>query len=94
MEVTSDLLVSLAGIAGVFVGFGALVALTENNEARIEELHLVRNVVVVGLLTLVAALLPVAIGAFGVGDRALWGWAAGATGCSPESRRSIRPGSS
>ena len=77
MDPTFDLLVSLAGIAGVFVGFGALVVLTEDNDTVIAELHMTRSVVAVGLLTMVGALVPIGIGMFGVAEATLWRWASG-----------------
>ena len=73
MDSIYDILVGLAGIAGVFVGFGALVVLSEDDRAKIAEMHMVRSVVAIGLLTLVGALVPVALSAFGLGERWLWG---------------------
>ena len=52
--------------------------LSEHNDAAASEVHMVRSVVTIGLLTLVSALVPVALGSFGVGDRMLWGWSGGA----------------
>lgn len=66
MNPSFDLLVSLAEIAGVFVGFGALIVLSQQVEEGSPERHMVRQVVVIGLLTLVGALLPVGIAQFGV----------------------------
>lgn len=78
MDPIFEILVALAGIAGVFVGFGALVVLSEHDDAVASEMHMVRSVVTIGLLTLVGALVPVALGSFGVDDRLLWGWSGGA----------------
>ena len=76
MNPTFDLLVSLAEIAGVFVGFGALIVLSQQVEEGSPEQHMVRQVVVIGLLTLVGALLPVGIAQFGVEGSLLWRWSA------------------
>lgn len=62
----------------MFVGFGALVVLSEYDDAVVSEMHMVRSVVTIGLLTLVGALVPVALGSFGVSDRLLWGCSGGA----------------
>jgi len=75
---TFDLLAALAAIAGIFVGFGSLVALSEDTDAGAEEIHMVRSVVAIGLLTLVGALIPLGLAGFGLGDRALWGWSGAA----------------
>ena len=66
MSLTFELLVALAGIAGIFVGFGALVVLSDDSAATTEELHMVRAVVSIGLITLVGALVPLGLGGFGV----------------------------
>jgi hypothetical protein len=56
----ADLFLELAGIAGVFVGFGALIAVRSSG-ARPDEVGYTRGVVSFGLLTVVAATAPVAI---------------------------------
>ena len=45
MSSVGDLLASLAAIAGIFVGFGALVVLSEHTESTFSELHVVRSAV-------------------------------------------------
>jgi hypothetical protein len=67
-----DLFLSIAEIAGVFVGFGALISLSRDR--AVEARALLRAVVTIGLLVLVAALLPVALARYGLTDRTLWGW--------------------
>lgn len=64
----TELFVALAGIAGVFVGFGALVGATVGRT----EQWLVRNVVNQALIVIVAALVPVVLGRYGLADHALW----------------------
>jgi hypothetical protein len=67
----TDLFLSIAEIAGVFVGFGALISFSTDRalEARVA----LRGVVIVGLVVLAAALLPVWLARYGVSERALWG---------------------
>jgi hypothetical protein len=68
-----QLFLSIAQIAGVFVGFGALISAAKDQTmaARVQ----LRGVVLTGLLVLIAALLPIALARFGLADRALWGCA-------------------
>ncbi|MEE8581313.1 MAG: hypothetical protein V3T33_06955 [Myxococcota bacterium] len=70
------LFLSIAEIAGVFVGFGALISLLrdQQNEGRLA----VHAVIANGLVALVAALIPVALSQYGLTGRALWGWSSGA----------------
>jgi hypothetical protein len=69
------LFLSIAEIAGVFVAFGALIGFSRDpdEEARAK----LRTVVAIGLVVLVAALLPVALARYGLAHRALWGWSSG-----------------
>ncbi len=53
-------------------------ALSDQNDAEASELHIVRSVVTIGLLTLIGALVPVSLASFSVDDRLLWGWSGGA----------------
>jgi hypothetical protein len=66
-----QLLGTLAQIAGVFVGFGALISVRRGNLTRPIELTFIRGVVWTGLLVIVAALLPVALDPF-IDRLALW----------------------
>lgn len=65
----ADLLVALAGIAGVFVGFGALIS---TRDADASELWLIRNVVNGGLMVVAAALVPVVIARYDLAEHELW----------------------
>jgi hypothetical protein len=67
-----DLFLSIAEIAGVFVGFGALISLSR--ERAVESRAPLRGVVTIGLLVLTAALLPVTLERYGLTDRAIWAW--------------------
>jgi len=71
-----QLFLSIAEIAGVFVGFGALISAAQDQTmaARVQ----LRGVVMTGLAVLIAALLPIGLARFGLADRALWGCASAA----------------
>jgi NO-binding membrane sensor protein with MHYT domain len=68
----ADLFVGLAGIAGVFVGFGALIAVRSGSAIGAFEVTYVRYVVWLGMLTVVAALAPVTLGPYGLGEHEVW----------------------
>jgi hypothetical protein len=67
-----DLLIAVAEIAGVFVGFGALISLTRRNEIEAAQLGLIRAVVTIGLEVVVAALVPVVLARYQVAGHNLW----------------------
>lgn len=64
--------VTLAEIAGVFVGFGALISVTRRGEIAASQLAQLRAVVTIGLIVVVAALVPVGLGRYGLTDHTLW----------------------
>jgi hypothetical protein len=65
----TDLFIHVAEIAGVFVGFGALIA-TRSGPMR--ELSDIRWVVTTGIWVVLAALLPIFASRYGVGGHELW----------------------
>ncbi len=67
-----DLFIHSAEIAGVFVGFGALIAVRSGATMAVEEVNDTRWVVTVGIWVVVVALAPVFIGSYGVAGHALW----------------------
>jgi len=67
-----DLLVAIANIAGIFVGFGALISLTRRSEIGTLQLALIRAVVTIGLVVIVAALIPIGLSRYGVSGHDLW----------------------
>jgi hypothetical protein len=67
-----ELFLALAEIAGIFVGFGALIALRSGGAADPAEVAFVGMVVWMGVQTVAGALAPVAISRFGVTGHALW----------------------
>ena len=67
-----ELFLALAEIAGIFVGFGALIALRSGATADPAEVMFVGMVVWMGVQAVAGALAPVAISRFGVTGHALW----------------------
>jgi len=67
-----EMFLSLAEIAGIFVGFGALIALRSGSTADPAEVAFVGMVVWMGVQLVAGALAPVAIGRFGVTGHTLW----------------------
>jgi cytochrome b561 len=68
----TGLFLSLAEIAGVFVGFGALIAMRSSGPSEAQEISHMRAVVVMGMLTIVAALAPVVLDRYGVAGHQAW----------------------
>lgn len=68
----ADLFLALAGIAGVFVGFGALIAVRSGGPSEVEEVAYMRTVVALGMLTVVAALAPVTLGRYALTGHQVW----------------------
>ena len=66
----TELFLSLAEIAGVFVGFGALISITRKGGAA-ELVHL-RGVVLGALLVVAAALIPVALARYSLDPSTVW----------------------
>lgn len=64
----TELLMELAAIAGVFVGFGALIAVRGGGARDAFEIAYMRGVVSYGLLTIVAALAPVTLGRYNLAE--------------------------
>jgi hypothetical protein len=65
-------LLELAGIAGVFVGFGALIAVRSGGASDAFEVAFMRGVVVLGALTIVSALAPVTFARYPLADHEVW----------------------
>lgn len=66
------LFVTIAEISGVFVGFAALIAVTRRSEIDAAQLGQIQAVVTIGLLVVVAALVPVSLGVYEVSGHGLW----------------------
>jgi hypothetical protein len=68
----TELFLSLAEIAGVFVGFGALIAVRSGGPSEPLEVAPMRVMVSMGMLTIVAALAPVTLGRYDLADDQIW----------------------
>ena len=68
----ADLFMELAAIAGVFVGFGALISVRSGGASDAFEVAWMRGVVSIGLLAVLAALAPVAISRYGLSEHDVW----------------------
>jgi hypothetical protein len=62
----------LAGIAGVFVGFGALIAVRGGGASGALEVGYMRGMVSSALLAVVAALAPATLGRYGLPEHGVW----------------------
>lgn len=67
-----DLFLSLAEIAGVFVGFGALIGISRGASGDAVQLVRIRGVVSIGLLVVIAALIPVGLASYELAPATLW----------------------
>ncbi|MFW9984765.1 MAG: hypothetical protein ACFFCB_08570 [Candidatus Odinarchaeota archaeon] len=72
MAVDLPLFIAIAEIAGIFVGFGALISVTRPNEIAAPQLARIRGLVTVGLTLITASFIPVALNLYGVIDHPLW----------------------
>lgn len=72
MEQDVNLFIAIAEIAGVFVGFGALISVIRRNEIETSQLGLIRAVVTIGLVGIVATLIPIGLSRYGVTGHDLW----------------------
>ena len=68
----ADLFMGLAAIAGVFVGFGALIAVRSGGPSDPLEVAPMRMMVSFAMLTIVVALAPVALGRYDLTDHQVW----------------------
>jgi len=68
----TDLLLSLAEIAGVFVGFAALISIRSAAAADAREMTYIRVVVWTGAVVVVGGIAPVVIGRYGIADHEMW----------------------
>ena len=68
----ADLLVQLAGIAGVLVGFGALISVRSGGASGAHEVAYIGWVVSTAIWAVIAALAPVIISRYGIGGHELW----------------------
>jgi hypothetical protein len=67
-----DFFVAIAEIAGVFVGFGALISVTRRTKFEVSQIWRIRAVVTIGLMVIIAALIPVVLSSYGLSEDNLW----------------------
>jgi hypothetical protein len=67
-----ELFIHSAEIAGVFVGFGALIAIRSGTTMTVSETNAIRWVMTTGIWVVVAALAPLFIASYGVRGHELW----------------------
>jgi hypothetical protein len=68
----ADLFLSLAEIAGVFVGFGALIAVRGGGGMQTREVNDIRWVVTTAIWVVIAALAPIVVSSYGPTGHELW----------------------
>lgn len=68
----TELFLSLAEIAGVFVGFGALIAVRSGGAMEVNEVNGIRWVVTTGIWVVIVALAPTIVSSYGLTGHALW----------------------
>ncbi|MHA6524708.1 hypothetical protein [Tessaracoccus sp. G1721] len=68
----AEVFMQFAEIAGVYVGFGALIGARSSRVTDVHDLVYLRSVLGLGVWVVVAALVPVAVSGYGVHDHTLW----------------------
>lgn len=72
----TDLFVHFAEIAGIFVGFGALIGLRSTERLDLHDVVYLKSVLALGVWVVIFALIPIAVERYGVDGHALWLWCA------------------
>ena len=73
MSVDPNVLIGVASLAGVFVGFGALISIVRSSDFEPPQLGLIRLLVSISLVAIVASLVPLVLGAYGIAGETVWG---------------------
>jgi hypothetical protein len=68
----TELFIHSAEIAGVFVGFGALIAIRSGATMTVSEINAIRWVMAAGIWVVIVALAPAFMASYGLGGRELW----------------------
>jgi hypothetical protein len=68
----TELFVHFAEIAGVFVGFGALISVRSAQVTDLHDVVYLQGVLGLGIWVVISALLPIAVNRYGVDGHALW----------------------
>jgi hypothetical protein len=67
-----EFFIGIAHISGIFIGFEALMGAIRKDEVDASKKGLVRSVVTVGLVSIVASLIPIGISYYGISEEILW----------------------
>ncbi|WP_448006483.1 hypothetical protein [Agromyces bauzanensis] len=68
----TDLFVHFAEIAGIFVGFGALIGLRSAHVTDLHDVIYLKSVLMMAIWVVIFALVPIIVQQYGVHDHALW----------------------
>ena len=68
----TELFLSMAEIAGVFVGFGALISVRSGGPSDAADISYIRWAVTIGIWVIIAALAPTIVSGYGVSGHELW----------------------
>jgi len=68
----TELFLSLAEIAGVFVGFGALIAVRSGGTMQVSEVNDIRWVMTTGIWVVIVAIAPTVVSSYGATGHELW----------------------
>ncbi len=68
----TELFVHFAEIAGIFVGFGALIGLRSAQVSDLHDVVYLTSVLALGVWVVIAALVPIAVSQYGIRDHTLW----------------------
>lgn len=72
----TELFVHFAEIAGIFVGFGALIGLRSAHVTDLHDVVYLKSVLAMGVWVVIFALVPIVVNRYGVDGHALWLWCA------------------
>ena len=67
-----EIFIGIAHIAGVFVGFAALISIIRRDEIDVFRLSRIRAVVTIGLFVIIGALIPIGFDLYGFSSHILW----------------------
>jgi hypothetical protein len=67
-----EIFIGIAHIAGIFIGFAALISIIRRDEIEHFKLSRIRAVVQIGLLVVIGALIPIGFDLYGASGHILW----------------------
>jgi hypothetical protein len=72
MSLDPNVLIGVASLAGVFVGFGALISIVRSGDIEPPQLGLIRLLVSISLVAIVASLVPLVLASYGMDEATVW----------------------